>query len=304
MPIQWIVSATLLAIMMLAPGKVFGVSIHDGRNDCASGLRQYDPLIHKPLYKIGVHATSDTETAMRELNLTFDKYLTATAGKCTEVPHSRTWRLRRRSLTKCHVFFHFPLNSQGSDSNHLSSSRWKQLWPPFLTGWITSKKPEWISFTRTAVCFPVLGWKWVQWRLPQRSHMEKWGVYLTIWMSMQVCLTDSDDWLSCRLSELQPSSVSKFVTRVLLSWSNEGVIFTRADRTDINRIADIANKTVAALAIDNFAQGVVQFYVMKMAGLDITLDPQRVTFTGTQFPTLIQLLKVTLHGQSQRDRFT
>lgn len=87
---QWIISATLAAVMMLDPEQVLGASIHNGRNDCASGLRQFDPLVHKPVYRIGVHATSDDETALREFNLTFDQYLTATAGKGMNVPRPRT----------------------------------------------------------------------------------------------------------------------------------------------------------------------------------------------------------------------
>jgi hypothetical protein len=81
---QWIVAATLVTVMILDPEQVLGASVHNGRPDCGSGLRQFDPLVHKPLYTIGVHAPSGVEEAVREFNLTFEEYLTATAGKCTD----------------------------------------------------------------------------------------------------------------------------------------------------------------------------------------------------------------------------
>ena len=63
-----------------------------------------------------------------------------------------------------------------------------------------------------------------------------------------------------------------------------GVIFTRADKLDINTISDLKNKTIAALKISNFAQAQVQFYVMHKNGDNFIMDPKQVVFTGKQVP--------------------
>jgi hypothetical protein len=99
----------------------------------------------------------------------------------------------------------------------------------------------------------------------------------------------SSDWHASQLSELQPWSVSELLSRVLLPRSNKGVIFTRADRLDINNLADLKDKIIAALTISNFANALVQFYVMHQAGQDYIMDPKQVIFTGTQVPTRVEL---------------
>jgi hypothetical protein len=54
--------------------------------DCASAIRKMDPLIHKPKYRIAVHAIRGFETAYDEYNITFSEYLTATAGRRFDPP--------------------------------------------------------------------------------------------------------------------------------------------------------------------------------------------------------------------------
>lgn len=49
--------------------------------NCISGLRHFDPLTQKQTYYVGVHAPGGIETAVLQYNLTFQDYLTATAGK-------------------------------------------------------------------------------------------------------------------------------------------------------------------------------------------------------------------------------
>lgn len=48
-------------------------------------------------------------------------------------------------------------------------------------------------------------------------------------------------------------------------------------------MADLKNQTIAALEIGDFANALVQFYVMHQAGQDFVMDPKAVVFTGTQF---------------------
>jgi hypothetical protein len=75
---------TMLAMVWLL--LVFGVALasvdDSGRFlNCTSGLRRFDPVIHKKTYYVGVHAPGGVNVAMREYNLTFQDYLTATAGQ-------------------------------------------------------------------------------------------------------------------------------------------------------------------------------------------------------------------------------
>ena len=57
-----------------------------GKMDCAANLRHFDPLLHKEVYTIGVHAPGGEDTAWREFNMTFQDYLTATAGRRFDPP--------------------------------------------------------------------------------------------------------------------------------------------------------------------------------------------------------------------------
>ena len=78
---QLIITATLASVMIWDAKQALGSTVHTGALDCSSGLRQFDPLRHKQLYKVGVHATGSIEEALGSYNLTFEQYLTATAGK-------------------------------------------------------------------------------------------------------------------------------------------------------------------------------------------------------------------------------
>ena len=57
-----------------------------------------------------------------------------------------------------------------------------------------------------------------------------------------------------------------------------GVMVARAD-SKIKTIADIKDKIIGAVAISDFAGAQVQFYVMKINGLDYIMDPKQVIFT-------------------------
>eukprot|EP00980_Cylindrotheca_fusiformis_P023386 scaffold10429_cov126-Cylindrotheca_fusiformis.AAC.17 len=54
--------------------------------NCAQGFQTYDPLTQKRVYTVGVHAPSGNETALKELNLTFETYLNAAVGRRWDPP--------------------------------------------------------------------------------------------------------------------------------------------------------------------------------------------------------------------------
>ena len=51
-----------------------------GGLNCYFGLRDFDPLLHKKVYTVGVHAPAGIDTAWQEFNLTFQEYLDRTVG--------------------------------------------------------------------------------------------------------------------------------------------------------------------------------------------------------------------------------
>lgn len=53
---------------------------------CSSAASKFNPLIHKSKYRVGVHAIRGFQNALLEYNLTFSKYLTATAGRKFDPP--------------------------------------------------------------------------------------------------------------------------------------------------------------------------------------------------------------------------
>lgn len=57
-----------------------------GRMDCTSKLRTFDPKTHSPVYHVAVHAIRGVDAAYQEYNTTFADYLTATAGKRFDPP--------------------------------------------------------------------------------------------------------------------------------------------------------------------------------------------------------------------------
>jgi ABC-type phosphate/phosphonate transport system substrate-binding protein len=61
-----------------------------------------------------------------------------------------------------------------------------------------------------------------------------------------------------------------------------GVIVTRADNTEINKLDDISGKIVAAAAISSCGGGLMQFRELQNAGLSYINDPKQVVFTGDQ----------------------
>ena len=56
------------------------VVLGNGWLNCTSGLRRFDPVRHKKRYTVGVHAPGGIDDALMAYNLTFEQYLTATAG--------------------------------------------------------------------------------------------------------------------------------------------------------------------------------------------------------------------------------
>lgn len=70
-----------------------------------------------------------------------------------------------------------------------------------------------------------------------------------------------------------------------------GVIFARADRDDINRLADIRGKVVSAVAEHSFGGFVVQRWAMFERGIQIS-EAKKVNFTGMpQDKPVLQVLK-------------
>jgi hypothetical protein len=74
-------------------------------------------------------------------------------------------------------------------------------------------------------------------------------------------------------------------------------------------VADLKDKTIAAVEIGSFAGAMVQFYVMQQAGQDFVMGPERVVFTGTQvfllcyFPfTLAWLISKRLNPSRSQSR--
>jgi hypothetical protein len=61
-----------------------------------------------------------------------------------------------------------------------------------------------------------------------------------------------------------------------------GVIMTRSDRDDINTIADIQDKIVAAASISGLGSGQMQFLEMINAGMSYINDPKQIVFTSDQ----------------------
>ncbi|CAJ1957939.1 unnamed protein product [Cylindrotheca closterium] len=61
-----------------------------------------------------------------------------------------------------------------------------------------------------------------------------------------------------------------------------GTMLVAADNRQINNIADLKNKRLAAVKISEFAGGQSQFWVMMKNGLDYIMDPDQVTFTDNQ----------------------
>jgi len=50
-------------------------------NGCTELIHEFDPLIHKPKYTIGVYANEGEDKVFEKYNLTFAEYLTETAGR-------------------------------------------------------------------------------------------------------------------------------------------------------------------------------------------------------------------------------
>jgi diguanylate cyclase (GGDEF)-like protein len=73
-----------------------------------------------------------------------------------------------------------------------------------------------------------------------------------------------------------------------------GVIFTRSDRRDINRLEDLKGKRIAAVDRTSFAAFVLQYDMLQQHGVDIDTD-SRVSFLG--FPQDLCVLAV-LDGQA------
>jgi guanylate cyclase len=61
-----------------------------------------------------------------------------------------------------------------------------------------------------------------------------------------------------------------------------GVIFTRADNDQVNKIEDIKGKRVATVSITGLGSGQMQFRELQRAGLHHLQDPEQIIFTGNQ----------------------
>ncbi|CAB9515270.1 unknown protein [Seminavis robusta] len=55
-------------------------------NNCTTIINNYNHLVHKPKYVVGVFSSEGDDIAFRNYNLTFGQYLTATAGQKIDPP--------------------------------------------------------------------------------------------------------------------------------------------------------------------------------------------------------------------------
>lgn len=55
-------------------------------NGCTEVIHQFNPLLHKPKYTVGVFSSEGDEIAYQLYNTTFAQYLTATAGRKFDPP--------------------------------------------------------------------------------------------------------------------------------------------------------------------------------------------------------------------------
>jgi hypothetical protein len=76
-----------------------------------------------------------------------------------------------------------------------------------------------------------------------------------------------------------------------------GVIFTRADNDQVNRIEDIKGKRVATVSITGLGSGQMQFREFQRAGLHHLQDPEQLLFTGGQG----KVVKSVLNGQVESE---
>ena len=61
-----------------------------------------------------------------------------------------------------------------------------------------------------------------------------------------------------------------------------GLIITRADNEQIERIEDLEGKIIGAASISGFGSGLMQFYEMKKRGMSFINDPAQIVFTRNQ----------------------
>jgi ABC-type phosphate/phosphonate transport system substrate-binding protein len=54
--------------------------------DCSADKVEFNPLVHKQKYRVGVYANNGAEAVFQQYNLTFAEYLTATAGQRFDPP--------------------------------------------------------------------------------------------------------------------------------------------------------------------------------------------------------------------------
>lgn len=67
-----------------------------------------------------------------------------------------------------------------------------------------------------------------------------------------------------------------------------GVIFVRAERSDIAKLQDIDEKTIAAVSERSFAGFLIQRWTLLQAGVDLMRHPDRLIFTGLPQDRVVQ----------------
>lgn len=55
-------------------------------NGCTTIIHNFDPLVHKPRYTVGIYSSESDEVVYRMYNVTYAQYLTATAGRRFDPP--------------------------------------------------------------------------------------------------------------------------------------------------------------------------------------------------------------------------
>eukprot|EP00977_Amphora_coffeiformis_P000932 scaffold200_cov173-Amphora_coffeaeformis.AAC.4 len=85
----------LTALLLLSIGTLLPVvngsysdtfKLVNDTNGCITLVHNFDPLTHKPIYRIGIYTSETDETAFRNYNVTYEQYLTATAGQRFDPP--------------------------------------------------------------------------------------------------------------------------------------------------------------------------------------------------------------------------
>lgn len=171
-------------------------------------VHDFNPLVHKPKYRVGVYSSEGDEVAHAMYDQVFQEYLTESAGKRFDPP------------------LEF------------------EVVPVSLTELLDMAEDEEVDF-----------------------------------------LFASSAVFSCMATEAKAQALATIINRrESRGYQYDldvygGVIFTKAENKDINRIQDLKGRTIGAGAITAMGGGQTQLYEMVKHGLSYVADPKQVIFT-------------------------